>query len=738
MVFFSVFLLLLSAIPKDIDYDPQIAEFINNVSTDSIASTISRLSGEQAVFIDNKADSIPCRYAYSSGAYKAMRWLAERFDTTLMKLKLTPFIPVEIRDVDILASGIGWACGFTGTWEGHKHGLIHTSNTGTSWEWVSGIKGYYWQAVKTISADSAWLVGSKGRIMRTVDGLNWKEMRSVNAGLYDIAALDSRTGWAVGNGGILLSTKNAWETYSEDTIVTDDLRYISVQSPNLAWIASNTKIWRTADAKTWQELSQPLSYISDMLFIDSLTGYLTGEVNSQGAVCITHDAGHSWHILTDTFSAKINAISVISPDTIIIAGSAGLLRKSTDGGIRWFRMHPPSLTTINDIAFAKDGQGLAVGDEDIFYSHNGLDWSRTDTSNLGLMWNIEATLPTEDNSSAVLITAHYDARGSDNFAYTPGADDNASGVATVIEAARILAPSSFRHPLKFVLFGGEEVGLWGSHRYLSEVNGSSQKIMAVLNADMFAYDSDSNRVLEINSNIHDPMSLAAGKLMLEVINLYSIKVSPEHHTTDACDKSDHYYFWKNRLPAIFITEDRTDFNPFNHSAADRISSINIGYLKEGVKAAVGWLASMAKETKLIAIDESPSISQAPVIEIKISSDILSSKGWLELAPLPPPVTPPVTPPATQPVTQSITQTPSCATPAISITHKSPLNELSFSLPSLLTPCIYEVSGRKVKTLAGFNPQSRLYFSVDDLASGVYWIGINLPYGKLTKRFIVVR
>ncbi|GAH84739.1 unnamed protein product, partial [marine sediment metagenome] len=77
------------------------------------------------------------------------------------------------------------------------------------------------------------------------------------------------------------------------------------------------------------------------------------------------------------------------------------------------------------------------------------------------MWNVVATLAGED-SAQVLLVAHYDATSEMPGIYTPGADDNASGVAGVLEAARLMGTHDWEHTLRFVLFSGEEVGLFGS------------------------------------------------------------------------------------------------------------------------------------------------------------------------------------------------------------------------------------------------------------------------------------
>ena len=81
-----------------------------------------------------------------------------------------------------------------------------------------------------------------------------------------------------------------------------------------------------------------------------------------------------------------------------------------------------------------------------------------------------------------IVGAHYDSRGG------PGADDNASGVAGVLEAARVLSGYSFASTLVFVAFDREEQGLIGSYHYAQAASATGQNIRGMLSLDMIAYN----------------------------------------------------------------------------------------------------------------------------------------------------------------------------------------------------------------------------------------------------------
>jgi len=82
----------------------------------------------------------------------------------------------------------------------------------------------------------------------------------------------------------------------------------------------------------------------------------------------------------------------------------------------------------------------------------------------------------------VVISAHYDTAVPE----TPGADDNAAGVATMLEVARVLNGTPLNHTVYFIAFGGEETGLEGSTRWLADNPDLRDRIVAAVNLDCIA------------------------------------------------------------------------------------------------------------------------------------------------------------------------------------------------------------------------------------------------------------
>jgi hypothetical protein len=101
--------------------------------------------------------------------------------------------------------------------------------------------------------------------------------------------------------------------------------------------------------------------------------------------------------------------------------------------------------------------------------------------------SVIATLRGTTPGRVYVMSSHYDdcdGRCTDGAGTAPGADDNGSSVAAVLEAARVMAPTRFRGTIVFACFDGEELGLWGSDHYAHELAARKIPVLAVLNNDI--------------------------------------------------------------------------------------------------------------------------------------------------------------------------------------------------------------------------------------------------------------
>ena len=101
--------------------------------------------------------------------------------------------------------------------------------------------------------------------------------------------------------------------------------------------------------------------------------------------------------------------------------------------------------------------------------------------------SVIATLRGSEPGRIYVMSSHYDdcdGRCTDGVGTAPGADDNGSGVAAVLEAARVMAATRFRGTIIFACFDGEELGLWGSNHYARGLAARHAPVLAVLNDDI--------------------------------------------------------------------------------------------------------------------------------------------------------------------------------------------------------------------------------------------------------------
>ncbi len=192
-----------------------------------------------------------------------------------------------------------------------------------------------------------------------------------------------------------------------------------------------------------------------------------------------------------------------------------------------------------------------------------------------------------------ILGAHYDNHPPFNVA--PGADDNASGTAAVIEAARIFSNYNFSYTIVFAGWDEEELGLLGSIAYVNNALSNNDSILGYINLDMLGWDGNNDSIADINVKpVANSLALANKALMLNTT--YSIGLSI-HTVNPGNTSTDHAPFWNNGLTAIGIDEAYdTDFNPYWHTLADSLGQFNLSYYERVAKLAYATLAECALDT----------------------------------------------------------------------------------------------------------------------------------------------
>jgi len=202
---------------------------------------------------------------------------------------------------------------------------------------------------------------------------------------------------------------------------------------------------------------------------------------------------------------------------------------------------------------------------------------------------------------AVLFTAHYDHLGIRDGKVLPGADDDASGTAAVIELARVFAqdPERTKRTLVFIAFGGEEAGLLGSYYYAAHPLAATR---AVINLDMIGRDekpsTQTNGLIEIAADTSNELNFIGLKsspglrAVLERANRgVGLRLSYKWDDDAALNvlwRGDQFPFLLKGVPAVWLFN---GFQPDYHTPSDTIDKLNFTKMVKIVRLA--YLAGRA-------------------------------------------------------------------------------------------------------------------------------------------------
>lgn len=201
--------------------------------------------------------------------------------------------------------------------------------------------------------------------------------------------------------------------------------------------------------------------------------------------------------------------------------------------------------------------------------------------------NLILTLPgsaPEHQEERVLLVAHLDSISDQERSQAPGADDNGSGSAGLMEAAEVLRHYSFDRTLHLIWFSGEEQSRRGSEYFVEDYADWLPDIVGVVNMDMFAFDWDEDRCFEVHAGTL-PGSQQIGRCIQSVIEAYDLNLTFDFIDDErAYTLSDHYPFWLKNVPAVMIFENgfyqegetcgNADRNYSYHTTADTLTYIN--------------------------------------------------------------------------------------------------------------------------------------------------------------------
>lgn len=197
----------------------------------------------------------------------------------------------------------------------------------------------------------------------------------------------------------------------------------------------------------------------------------------------------------------------------------------------------------------------------------------------------------------ILIGAHYD-----TVPGSPGADDNASGVAVLLELGRLLKESPGNWPIQLVAFDMEEYGLLGSRAYAAHLKRQRQKLRLMLGLEMLGYRSSESGsqsyplyspVLRLLYPDHGDFIGLIGNLraipdlrhlrraMQQVqAECYWLPVPLLGWAVPDTRRSDHSPFWDRGDRAIMVTDTANLRNPNYHKPSDTLETLDLDFLTQ--------------------------------------------------------------------------------------------------------------------------------------------------------------
>lgn len=187
----------------------------------------------------------------------------------------------------------------------------------------------------------------------------------------------------------------------------------------------------------------------------------------------------------------------------------------------------------------------------------------------------------------LVVSAHFDSVNN------AGADDDATGVVSMLATAKVLKDRPLENGVRFVAFDEEELGLVGSAAYVAALvkRGEKATILGDLQMEMMAYNHRKDGKFHVISCDRADSRFLADAFSDVVGRMASgLKI-----TTTCTDRSDHSSFWDAGIGAVVISENffGGDANPCYHKACDRTDILDFGYFEKMANASANVVLGVA-------------------------------------------------------------------------------------------------------------------------------------------------
>jgi Zn-dependent M28 family amino/carboxypeptidase len=211
--------------------------------------------------------------------------------------------------------------------------------------------------------------------------------------------------------------------------------------------------------------------------------------------------------------------------------------------------------------------------------------------------NLVAERPPQE-SPVFIVGAHYDAVPN-----SPGADDNASGIAVLLEVARVFQSHPVARKVRFVAFTLEESGMMGSSHYVEGLQRAGENLLGMISLEMVGftspkqsypvglapfYPAEGNFIgIGANGRSRSLMKrFVKGMRHVSGLHVETITLPGNGSLIPAIRLSDHAPFWDAGYPALLVTETAFYRNPHYHLETDTIDTLDFCFLSSVTQGVV--------------------------------------------------------------------------------------------------------------------------------------------------------
>lgn len=213
--------------------------------------------------------------------------------------------------------------------------------------------------------------------------------------------------------------------------------------------------------------------------------------------------------------------------------------------------------------------------------------------------NIIAILPGTDTETPVLlIMAHYDSRPPhlyDGISAAPGADDNASGVALLLEVARLMSTRTWEQTIYFMAFAAEELETQGSHAFVTYALNQGLNIECAINNDLVGGHTAmpaAVRLFSVGPDSSSSRQLARYAHQINELYFPDFAVLLQNTPDRPQAYGDQREFYAVGIPVIRLTE-LDEVEGIRHTARDTADRLDYAYLAQITRLNIALLANLA-------------------------------------------------------------------------------------------------------------------------------------------------